>query len=115
MRMCRCTSRWADDCSDRVPQGINAITACRPGEACAVRWSDVHFEKRAVILDEHQTAAKTGKPRIIPLVPSMIQMPVWMRQLRQVRPVEVLERLLRNGPVKGVEVARFMSHTAGVA
>jgi integrase len=86
------------------------LTGCRPGEASSMRWSDIRFEQRCVVLQEHKTAGKTGKPRLIPLVPTLLKMLVWMRRRRQTSVVGLLERLLRAGPVKGVEVARFFSH-----
>jgi len=86
------------------------FTGCRPGEAAIMKWSDVHFEKRCVILQDHKTAAKTGRPRIIPLVPPVIKLLAWMKARKQATVIGLVERLLRNGPVKGVEVARFLSH-----
>src|SRR5262249_4725099 len=55
-------------------------------------------------------ARSTGRARLIPLVPTAIKLLVWMRQRRQASVVGLLERLLRNGPMKAVEVARFMGH-----
>jgi integrase len=55
------------------------FTGCRPGEAASMRWADVDFEQRATILIEHKTARKTGRPRIIPLVPTVIKLLLWMR------------------------------------
>jgi len=86
------------------------FTGARPCEAGAMRWQDVRFDKRCVILETHKTSKKTGKPRIIPLIAPVLKMLVWMRQRRQVSTIGLLERLLAAGPRKGVEVARFMSH-----
>ena len=44
------------------------FTGCRPGEAASMRWADVRFEEESVVLMDHKTARKTGRPRIIPLV-----------------------------------------------
>jgi integrase len=55
------------------------FTGCRPGEAASMRWTDVDFDQRAVVLKEHKTARKTGRPRIIPLVPTVIKLLQWMR------------------------------------
>jgi integrase len=55
------------------------FTGCRPGEAASMRWADVRFEEGAVVLQEHKTARKTGRPRIIPLVPTVIKLLLWMR------------------------------------
>jgi integrase/recombinase XerD len=59
------------------------FTGCRPGEAAGMCWSDVHFEEGAVVLKEHKTARKTGRPRIIPLVPTVIRLLLWMRSHRE--------------------------------
>jgi integrase len=86
------------------------FTGCRPGEASAMRWRDVHFEQHTVVLEQHKTAKSTGKPRLIPLVPTVMKLLLWMRARRQVTVVGLVERLLRNGPMKGIQVARFLSH-----
>jgi integrase len=54
------------------------FTGCRPGEAASMRWPDVHFEEGTVVLKEHKTARKTGRPRIIPLVPTVTKLLHWM-------------------------------------
>ena len=59
------------------------FTGCRPGEAASMRWADVDFDQRAVVLKEHKTARKTGRPRIIPLVPTVVKLLWWMRALRK--------------------------------
>jgi integrase len=56
------------------------FTGCRPGKAASMRWADVDFEQRAVVLKEHKTARKTGRPRIIPLVPTVVKLLLWMRE-----------------------------------
>src|SRR5260370_34063787 len=55
------------------------FTGCRPGEAASMRWADVRFEAGSVVLMDHKTARKTGQPRIIPLVPTVIKLLQWMR------------------------------------
>jgi len=55
------------------------FTGCRPGEAASMRWADVQFEEGAVVLKEHKTARKTGRSRIIPLVPTVVKQLHWMR------------------------------------
>jgi integrase len=59
------------------------FTGCRPGEAASMRWADVRFEEGAVVLQEHKTARKTGRPRIIPLVSTVIRLLLWMRSHQQ--------------------------------
>ncbi|HEV3081364.1 MAG TPA: site-specific integrase [Gemmataceae bacterium] len=58
------------------------FTGCRPGEAASMRWADVRFDEASVVLREHKTARKTGQPRVIPLVPTVIKLLLWMRAHR---------------------------------
>lgn len=55
-------------------------TGCRPGEACAMRWDQVRWDAGVtsaghrfarVVLEEHKTAAKVEKPRVIYLTPAL--------------------------------------------
>jgi integrase len=41
------------------------FTGCRPGEATSMRWSEVRFDEGSIVLREHKTARKTGRPRVI--------------------------------------------------
>jgi integrase len=84
-------------------------TGARPGEAAAMRWRDVKLEEPTVIIHRHKTA-RTGRPRSIPLTPPALKLLVWMRWRRQSTTIGLLVRLLRHGRMKGVQVARFMSH-----
>jgi integrase len=59
------------------------FTGCRPGEAASMRWADVHFEQGSVVLQEHKTARTTGRPRVIPLVPTVSKLLLWLRAQRQ--------------------------------
>src|SRR6516225_5110747 len=56
------------------------FTGARPGEVSSMRWEDVDFEQAAVVLKEHKTARKTGQPRIIPLVPTVSRLLLWVRR-----------------------------------
>ena len=49
-------------------------TGCRPGEVARVTAADVNLELGVWILKRHKTAKKTGKPRIVYLMPSMIDL-----------------------------------------
>jgi integrase len=51
-----------------------------------MRWPDVHCEEGAVVLKEHKTARKTGRPRIIPLVPTVVKLLHWMYSQHQASP-----------------------------
>jgi integrase len=55
------------------------FTGCRPGEAANMRWANVHFDEGAVVLQEHKTARKTGRARIIPLVTTVVKLLQWIR------------------------------------
>jgi integrase len=59
------------------------FTGCRPGEAASMRWADIRFDEASVVLREHKTARKTGRARIIPLVPTVIKLLMWMRSHRE--------------------------------
>jgi integrase len=48
-----------------------------------MRWADVRFDEASVVLREHKTARKTGRPRVIPLVPTVIKLLLWMRSRRE--------------------------------
>jgi integrase len=73
------------------------FTGCRPGEAAGMRWPDVHFEEGAVVLNEHKTARKTGRPRIIPLVPTVIKLLLWMRSAREDSRTREQDHVFTNG------------------
>jgi len=59
------------------------FTGCRFGEAASMRWADVRFDEASVVLREHKTARKTGRPRVIPLVPTVIKLLLRMRSRRE--------------------------------
>ncbi len=86
------------------------FTGCRPKEACDMRWRDVFFDQQAVVLKNHKTAAKTGKPRVIPLVPTVVKLLVWMRQHRQDSTVGLVERffLAAGGRLTPGELSRLV-------
>jgi integrase len=48
------------------------LTGCRPGELARLRVSDVNWEVGVAVLNEHKTARKTGKPRLIVLSPDAL-------------------------------------------
>jgi integrase len=48
-------------------------TGCRPGEACRLQWGHIQWgESRAVL--RGKSTGKTGRPRVLPLVPSVLRM-----------------------------------------
>ena len=53
-------------------------TMCRPGEIARLSWEHVHWNNDVAILPHHKTK-RTGKPKIIPLVPKMKRLLAWLR------------------------------------
>jgi integrase len=86
------------------------FTGARPSELTSARWRNVNFEQGAIVLHEHKTAKKTGRPRIIPLVPPVVKLLAWMRSHRQATVIGLVERFLLDagGDIKAVELARKM-------
>ncbi|HEV3448394.1 MAG TPA: tyrosine-type recombinase/integrase [Gemmataceae bacterium] len=86
------------------------FTGCRPAEASSMRWRNVNMQQRAVILHEHKTAKKTGRPRVIPLVPPVLKLLVWLRSHKQASVVGLVERFLLDagGEIKAAELSRKM-------
>ena len=87
------------------------FTGCRPKEMATIKWKDVRLEERKVVLAEHKTAKKTGKPRVIPLVPALVKMLAWMRSHRQASCAGIVERLLleNGGRMPAAKLARRLS------
>jgi integrase len=62
----------------KLPDGAGRVlrfivaTGCRPSEACRMTWADVRADAGVVVLAEHKTAAKTGKPRTLYLTDDAI-------------------------------------------
>lgn len=44
-----------------------AYSGARPGELVRAQVADVDWTKGAIVLQEHKTSGKTGKPRVIPI------------------------------------------------
>ena len=58
------------DATDRPFQLIYTAlrySGARPNELCRSRVSDIDVESNCIVLHNHKTAAKTGRPRIIPI------------------------------------------------
>jgi integrase len=62
----------------KLPDGAGRVlrfivaTGCRPSEACRMTWADVRADAGVVVLAEHKTATKTGKPRTLYLTDDAI-------------------------------------------
>ncbi len=48
-------------------------TGCRPGEACRLEWRHIQWDEERAVLRGKSTS-KTGRPRVLPLVPSVLRM-----------------------------------------
>lgn len=53
-------------------------TGCRPTELARLLWEDVHFEHELALLWKHKTD-RTGDPRVIPLIPRLKEMLLWLK------------------------------------
>jgi len=49
------------------------FTGCRPGEASALRWAHIDWERCIAVIPEHKTVKKSGKPRVLILVPPVMK------------------------------------------
>jgi integrase len=56
------------------------LTGCRSGEMAALRWEDVDIPRCAACLPQHKTRKHTKKARVIPLVPVVTALLLWMRR-----------------------------------
>ena len=54
-------------------------TLCRPGELVQLQWGQIHWDQKVAILERHKTS-RTGKPKIIPLVPKMVRLLKWLKR-----------------------------------
>lgn len=54
-------------------------TGCRPGELAGMTWSDVHFEQDLAILWKHKTQ-RTGQPKVVPLIPKLRRLLLWLQK-----------------------------------
>lgn len=61
------------------------MTGCRPGEASKLQWRHIDFARSVAVLSaaEHKTGRKTGRARVIPLVPVVVKL---LRYLERRRP-----------------------------
>jgi len=56
------------------------FTGCRPGEMAKLRWSDIDLDGGVIVLEEHKTARKVRKPRVVPLVPVVVKLLIHLRK-----------------------------------
>ncbi len=53
-------------------------TFCRPGELARLKWKHIRWEQNVALLPHHKTK-RTGKPKIIALIPRMKRLLEWLR------------------------------------
>ncbi len=70
-------------------------TGCRPSEIARVTANECNLEVGVWILNKHKTSKKTGKPRVIYLTPTMVELST---RLVAKNPTGVLFRNSRNQP-----------------
>jgi integrase len=56
------------------------FTGCRPGEAARAKWVDIDWDRNIIVLAEHKTKKKTGKPRVLYLHPVCINLLRWLQR-----------------------------------
>jgi integrase len=88
------------------------LTGCRPGELARATWPTIDLDKATWTLHRHKTIKRTGRPRIVQLVPTVVKLLRWMRvrapgQCRNLRQAgEYLRTILADGPVPAKQVYR---------
>lgn len=58
------------------------FTGARPGEASALRWSDIDLDRGLIVLKEHKTVRlqRVPRPRVIPLHPVVLKLLITIRK-----------------------------------
>jgi hypothetical protein len=61
------------------------FTACPPGEAPKLQWTDVDMTQAVIVLREYKArrTQKTPRPRVIRLHPVVVKLLAWLRQRNQ--------------------------------
>lgn len=57
-------------------------TLCRPGELCRLKWEHIRWDHDVAILPDHKTK-RSGRPKIMPLVPKMKRLLRWLQRHSQ--------------------------------
>jgi site-specific recombinase XerD len=77
----RCTNSSRDD---RIGAAFRRYllamdwTGCRPTELARLTWDDIHFEHSIALLWKHKTD-RTGDPKVIPLIPKLKRLLLWLK------------------------------------
>jgi hypothetical protein len=74
------------------------LTGARNAELYKLRWHQIDWEKGAAILEDHKTARKTGKSRIIVFPPPAMKLLAWLFRHRYGSAAVELQRILQAAP-----------------
>jgi integrase len=55
------------------------LTLCRPSELAQLQWKHIRWEHDIAVLPDHKIK-RTGKPKIIPIVPAMKRLLLWLKR-----------------------------------
>jgi integrase len=80
------------------------LTGARPSELSALRWCHVDWRRCIATLPQHKTARKTGKPRVIVLVPQVLKLLALIRRDWHPRAAAELRRILEAAPDRTLRV-----------
>jgi integrase len=69
-------------------------SGCRPDEMVRLKWAHVRRDLGAIVIPEHKTARKTGRPRQIPLTPALLEI---LDRAKQRRPDSEIVFLTQTG------------------
>jgi site-specific recombinase XerD len=88
-------------------------TMCRPGEIARLKWEHIHWDHDVAILPDHKTK-RTGKPKIIALVPKMKRLLEWLKR-RSKSELCFVNRSGRPWTVRSINLRmRFVRERSGV-
>jgi integrase len=72
-RQGKATGRWSSSGRRyRETLLIMKLTGARPSEIRDLAWPDIDLDRGVILLGQHKTAGKTGKPRVIPLTNRLV-------------------------------------------
>jgi integrase len=58
------------------------LTLCRPGELTRLKWEHIRWDNDVAVLPDHKTK-RTGRPKIIAIVPTMKRLLAWLKRRSQ--------------------------------
>ncbi len=87
------------------------LTGARPSELARLKWSDIDWDRGLAILTKHKTVKKTGKPRVIVLIPQVLKLLSLIKRDQHGPSCAELKRILTHAPDQSLlagEVRRQM-------